>query len=68
MKKELLQYLKGRNIKEIEDLWSEVKHYFKSKQIEIGGSYSSWSKHVNVIYYEGENKIKFKVSLDEFQK
>ena len=61
MKKELIEHLKTRSIKDIFALWDETKDYFRSKGIEMGGGYASWGKKIKV-KIKGEE---FKVKLED---
>ena len=48
MKKELIRYLKNCNIKTTWDMWCESKAYFEKQNIEMGGSYSTFTDYIIV--------------------
>ena len=65
MKKELIEYLKTKDITDIHHLWAESKDYYDSKSIKMGGGYADWKKEIDVILIVNKEKERFKVSIEE---
>jgi hypothetical protein len=61
MKKELIRHLKVRNIKTTWDMWCESKTYFDKQNIEMGGSYSTFTDFIIVRV----NDERFHVYIEE---
>ena len=68
VKQTLIEHLKDCYIdNDIDKLWGETKSWFKSKLIEMGGSYASFGKEITVRVKINDDIITFKVSLKEVQ-
>jgi hypothetical protein len=68
IKDELIKYLKGKTIENINSLWEETKNYFENKGIFIAGVCPSSGKEISVKYSRIIFKVLFSVSLDELKK
>jgi hypothetical protein len=67
-KEVLLKHLKGKRVNDVVDLWAEAKNYYHNKGMEMGGSYASFGDDITVKLYHNNQKITFKITIDELRK
>jgi hypothetical protein len=67
-KEMLLKHLKGKRVNDVVDLWAETKNYYYNKGMEMGGSYASFGDDISVRLYRNNQKITFKITMDELRK
>lgn len=67
MKEDLIEYLKSKKeyFSCVQGLWGYSKEFFKKKGIEAGGGYSSTGSDIGIIYRDGKELKRFRVSLKE---
>lgn len=68
LKSELVEHLKTKEIEDVNSLWGEAKDYYKSRLIEMGGSYASFGKDITVTLKLLKEVVRFDVSIAECQK
>jgi len=66
IKPKLIEHLKGQYINnDIYRLWGETKYWFKKRLIEHGGGYASFGSKITIWTYINNEKVYFKISLEE---
>jgi len=67
MKKELLSYLKEKQVSDVLGLWGNTKAFYETKDITMGGGFNSDGYQISVVLREKgtDTLIRFKVGLSE---
>ena len=65
LKPHMVEYLQGKGITNIDDLWSYAKTFASTNGYQIGGSYASFGKDISVSLLKNDTRETFKITLEE---